>query len=152
MQAVEEKFVKQLRTATLIALALSAVAAVPAFAATTGSSSGIVVAITAEGPSITSLYNGVALTTTSVTFGSLLTGNGLNLGTIGDILGSLGNSQGGNWQGGGFTGFNDSGYSHFPIFAGGPSTSPIPEGRALLLYAAGFSLVAWAIQRSQRAH
>jgi len=152
MQALQEKFVKQLRTATLIALAVGALAASPALASPTSTPSTLIVAITAEGPSVTSLYNGVALTTTSVTYGSLLTSTGLNLGSIGDILGSLGNSQGGNFQGGSFSGFNDSGYSHSGWFAGGPSTSPIPEGRTPLLYAAGFALVLWAVQRrTQRA-
>ena len=138
---------KQLRTASLIALALSALAASPALASSTSTPSTLIVAITAEGPSVTSLYNGVALTTTSVTYGSLLTSRGLDLGSIGDILGSLGNSQDGNSQGGSFQGFDDSGFSHNPWFAGGPSTSPIPEGRTPLLYSAGFALILWAVQR-----
>ena len=150
MQAVEEKFVKHLRTAALVALTLGVLTA-PALASTTATPSSFIVAITAEGPSVTSLYNGVTLTTTSVTYASLLASNGSSYGSIGDVLGSLGNVP---KPSGGVIGLGDGGWDgghHF--WGGGPSTSPIPEGRTLLLYAAGFALVAWAVQRRrQRSH
>ena len=139
---------KPLRTATVVAVALSALFAAQARASTVSASSPYAVVITAESPSVTSLYNGVALTTTSVTLGSALSSSSISgAGSISDVLGSLGSVH----RTPGIPLLGSGGTGQGWVFAGGYSTRPIPEGRTALLYGAGLSLIGWAVLRMRGA-
>ena len=142
---------KQLRTATLTALALCALGAGAVRAAGTASYSNLQTSITGNGVDIGTLYNGTTLTATSVTFGSLILTPPAQSTSLLAVLGYGQNGQGNQDQGNSIHrvsyGDFDGGRGHiFPF----PTTTPIPEARTALLYALGLSGVSWALLRLRR--
>jgi len=152
--------------ALVVAVTIGILTATPALASRNDDSPKFVVAITSEGPSVNSLFDGNKLAATSVSMGNPLTlrrhDQDEDGDSQGDLLGLLLPKHGpkaadddqdgkGGKKGPKFGLLGDGGQG-LPILAGGPS-APIPEGRTLLLYAAGFSLVGWALLRlGHRSH